>query len=350
MDEIFFLSGLAVLLIVLLGWGFKHLPKERWQMLAVVPLKKHNSNSWLGANLTYYGFFIATSQLIALMLLFILLHAAHISIEGAVLTITAVLMFSLPAARMVAIVVEKKRHTFTIGGASFVGIVIAPWAIILAEKLHGQDGTVFMPMIPLLAAMSIAYTLGEGLGRLGCISYGCCYGKPIEECNRVLQILFSRLHFIFYGDNKKVTYEAQLHGRKLIPIQAITCIIYSFGALVGSYLFLNGRFTYALLFTMMLTQLWRIFSETMRADFRGFSRISAYQKMGLISVLYMIAVCFFVATPPEIIPEISKGMNILWTPGIIVGLQVLWLVFFFTFGRSTVTASTVSFELIKEHI
>ena len=350
MDKVLFLTGLAVLLVTLLGWGFKHLPKERWQMLAVVPLKKHNDNSWLGANLTYYGFFIATSQLLALMLLLVLLHAANISIEGAVLSIIAVLLFSLPAARLVAIVVEKKRHTFTIGGASFVGIVVAPWAIILISKILGEDGTSFMPMIPLLASMSIAYTLGEGLGRLGCISYGCCYGKPIEECNRVLQTLFSKLNFIFYGNNKKVAYEAQLHGRKLIPIQAVTCIIYSFGALAGSYMFLNGAFTHALLFTMMLTQLWRILSETMRADFRGFSKISTYQKMGLISVFYIITVCFLVEAPPQVIPEITRGLHILWTPGVIVGLQVLWLVFFFTFGRSTVTTSTVSFELIKEHI
>jgi len=250
----------------------------------------------------------------------------------------------------VAILVEKKRHTFTIGGASFVGIVVAPWVAVLINTLFGQEGAFFMPMIPLLAAMSIAYTLGEGLGRLGCISYGCCYGKPIEECNRLLQFMFSKLNFIFYGDNKKVAYEAQLHGRKLIPIQAVTCILYSFGALVGSYMFLHGAFTQALLFTMMLTQLWRILSETMRADFRGFSRISTYQKMGLISVLYMATVCFFAGAPPQITPEITRGIHILWTPGIIVGLQALWLVFFFTFGRSTVTSSTVSFELIKEHI
>ena len=96
--------------------------------------------------------------------------------------------------------------------------------------------------------------------------------------------MFARASFIFYGSTKKVAYEAQLAGEKLIPIQAITCVLYTLGALIGSYLFLIGLFTPALLFTIALTQLWRILSETMRADFRGFGNISAYQKMGMMSV------------------------------------------------------------------
>ena len=350
MNDIIFITGLGLLLVCFLGWGFKHLPGERWQMLAVVPLKKDNDNCWLGANLTYYGFFVATSQLVSLIVLFILLKAMDISITGAVVATLAVLAFSLPAARLVAMIVEQKRHTFTIGGASFVGIIVAPWAVLLTGEMLGNNSSFFMPMIPLLAAMSIAYTLGEGLGRLGCISYGCCYGKPIEDCSRLSQILFSKLNFIFYGDNKKVAYEAQLHGRKLVPIQAITCVVYTLGALVGTYLFLNGAYTQALLFTMMLTQLWRIFSEAMRADFRGFSKISAYQKMGLLSVIYMLGVCYFVPAPPQVMPDIVHGLQVLWNPGVIIGLQLLWLFFFITFGRSTVTTSTVSFDLIKENI
>ena len=350
MNDIIFLMGLGFLLVCFLGWGFKHLPGERWQMLAVVPLKKDGTNCWLGANFTYYGFFIATSQLVSLIVLFVLLKAVHISITGAVVATLVVLACALPAARLVAIIVEHKRHTFTIGGASFVGIIIAPWAILVTGEFMATGNGFFMPMIPLLAAMSIAYTLGEGLGRLGCISYGCCYGKPIDDCGRLNQMLFSRLNFIFYGDIKKVAYESQLHGRKLVPIQAITCVLYTLGALLGTYLFLNGAFTQALLLTMMLTQLWRIFSETMRADFRGFSKISAYQKMGLLSVIYMVGVCYFVPAPPQVIPDIVHGLQVLWSPGVIIGLQLLWLLFFVTFGRSTVTTSTVSFELIKENI
>lgn len=350
MSEILFLSIFGVVLLAFLGWGFKHLPGERWQMLAVVPIRKNGCEGWRGANLTYYGFFVATSQLISLSLLLILLQSMHISIPGAITSTLVVLAFCLPAARLVAMIVEKKRHTFTIGGASFVGILIAPWAILGTSHVLGLYGDIHMPLIPMLSAMSISYTLGEGLGRLGCISYGCCYGKPIKDSNCILKFLFSRLNFIFYGDNKKVSYEAHLNGEKLIPIQAITCLLYTAGALAGVYLFLHGRFTEGLVMTMVLTQLWRIISETMRADFRGFGKISTYQKMGVLSVAYILVVTLYAPAHPTSIPAIMEGITILWNPAVILGLQLLWGVFFYTFGRSTVTSSTVSFELIREHI
>lgn len=350
MTEILFLACLAAFLFNFLGWGFKHLPGERWQMLAVVPMKKNFSDScWLGANLTYYGFFIATSQLIAFILLLILLGSASISLAGAFVVAGVILLFSLPAARIVAKMVEKKNHTFTIGGASFVGIIVAPWAIMGVDLLLQPYG-ISLPVIPLLAALSIAYTLGEGLGRLGCISYGCCYGKPIKECSPLVKFLFSKINFIFHGDTKKVTYEGKLNGEKLVPIQAITSVLYSFGALVGCYLFLKGRFTEALLLTMALTQIWRIFSEMFRADFRGFGKISAYQKMGLLSVLYIVFVVIFVTQPTVIVPSLSLGLSSIWNPAIIIGLQCMWFVFFYIFGRSSVTTSVVSFELIEENI
>jgi hypothetical protein len=349
MNDLLFLSGLGFILAHFLGWGFKHLPGERWQMLAVVPVRKGGENHWQGSNLTYYGFFIATSQLISLTLLLILLGAMGLSIPGTMLAILLVLACCIPAARLMAMLVEKKRHTFTIGGASFIGILLAPWSILLTNTILAT-GDAGLPLIPVLAAMAIAYTLGEGLGRLGCISYGCCYGKPLKECNTFLQWLFIRANFIFYGATKKVVYEARLSGEKLIPIQAITCVLYTFGALIGSYLFLIGWFTPALVFTIVLTQLWRILSETLRADFRGFGNVSAYQKMGMMSVLYILGVIYFVHAAPYADPEILDGVGVLWNPFVILGLQLLWLVFFFTFGRSTVTTSTISFELIRKHI
>ncbi len=349
MNDLLFLSGLGFILAHFLGWGFKHLPGERWQMLAVVPLRKGGENHWQGSNLTYYGFFIATSQLISLTLLLVLLGAMDLSIPGTIVAILIVLACCIPAARLMAMLVEKKRHTFTIGGASFIGILLAPWSIQLSNTMLASTDSK-LPIIPVLAAMAIAYTLGEGLGRLGCISYGCCYGKPLKDCNSLLRWMFARASFIFYGSTKKVAYEAQLAGEKLLPIQAVTCVLYTLGALIGSYLFLIGLFTPALIFTIALTQLWRILSETMRADFRGFGNISAYQKMGMMSVLYILGVIYFAHAAPYSNPEILDGIGVLWNPFVILGLQLLWLVFFFTFGRSTVTTSTVSFELIRKHI
>ncbi len=344
-----FVVALGGILAGFLAWAFKHLPGERWQMLAVVPTIKNRGNDWQGANLTYYGFFIATSQLLSLALLLILLGAMHVSIAGTMLIVLIILSACIPAARLIAVAVEKKRHTFTVGGASCIGILISPWVVQAVHSLMVDYGS-FLPVIPVLAALSIAYTLGEGLGRLGCISFGCCYGKPVKECHWLLQRLFARKNFIFHGATKKASYEGRLAGERLIPIQAITCVIYTSAALIGTLLFLDGNFTEALLLTILATQLWRIFSETLRADFRGFGKISAYQKMGFLSALYMVAVTLMIPAPHYIDPEVVNGFRVLWNPIIILAMQILWLLFFLIFGRSTVTTSTVSFDLIGKHV
>ena len=348
MIDIIFVLVLGFILANFLGWAFRNLPGERWQMLAVIPTVK-NREGWQGTNFTYYGFFVATSQLLALLLLFILLGAMYVSIPGTLVIILVILSVCIPAARLVAIIVEKKRHTFTIGGASCLGILIAPWVVHAVRQLMEDHGS-FLPIIPVLAALSISYTLGEGLGRLGCISFGCCYGKPVKDCHWILQRLFARRNFIFQGATKKANYEGRFAGEQLIPIQAITCVIYTSGALVGSLLFLDGHFTEALLLTIFLTQLWCIVSETLRADFRGFGKISSYQKMGILSALYMLLVTLLIPGPHYIDPDVLIGLKALWDPVLILAMQLLWLVFFIIFGRSTVTTSTVSFDLIRKHV
>lgn len=350
MIEMVFLITTALLLSVLLFWGFRHLPGERWQMLAVIPSRKMNAQLWQGINLTYYGFFIATSQLLSLSLLLILLGSMDISLPGTLLATGMVLAVSVPAARVVAILVEKKQHTFTIGGASFVGIIIAPFCIGAAKELLNGLSNCYLPLIPVMAAMAIAYTLGEGLGRLGCLSFGCCYGKPLRKCSPFVQKIFTGTATIFHGQIKKAEYESRLCGEPLVPVQAITCILFALTSFTGCLLFLQDHFTVALVLCIIVTQLWRILSETMRADFRGFSKISVYQKMSGLTVLYISGVALIPQTDILNHPMIIKGVSQLWHPGIIIGLQLTWLIFFFFFGRSTVTSATVSFSLLNERV
>lgn len=348
MDVLFFLLFMSVVLGHLLGWGFKHLPRERWQMFAVVPLAK-TGEQWQGANLTYYGFFIATGQLISLMLFLVLLGSLELSILMVSLVVAILFLFCIPAAKLIAMVVEKKRHTFTVGGASFLGILLAPWAVLVVNYGIGDSSTV-LPVIPVLAALSICYTMGEGIGRLACISYGCCYGKPIKECGSFLQWLLRHVAMEFHGQTKKVAYESSLTGEKLVPIQALTSVIYVSGALIGSYLYFIGLFTSALLFTIGLTQVWRVLSEMLRADFRGIGKISAYQKMGVLGVVYMCCITMFLQPFNGASPLLVNGLQSLWSPWVIIGLQVMWGVFFLFFGRSTVTNSTITFGLVQENI
>jgi hypothetical protein len=40
MIDLIFIVVLVLLFTLLFGWSFKHLPEERWQILASVPVKK----------------------------------------------------------------------------------------------------------------------------------------------------------------------------------------------------------------------------------------------------------------------------------------------------------------------
>ncbi len=351
MAELTFLGGITVLFTILLCWGFSFLPQERWQMLAVLPLHKRQDNSWHGLNLTYYGFFVATSQLFAVTLLVILLGSLAISLTGVLLTLFLLLFACLPAARVVAMIVEKKRHTFTIGGASFIGILLAPAAILCSATFLESAGLhASLPLLPTLAALSLCYLLGEGLGRLGCISYGCCYGKPVCQCSKNLQRLLWRQRFIFTGETKKAVYEGRFAGEPLVPIQAITAAIYTATTIICCWLFLHGHYRAVLLGTIIVGQGWRVLSESLRADFRGFSTISAYQKMAVAAIAYVVVLSWFLPIEPATQPVLANGFRILWQPGLILGLQGLWLLFFVIFGKSSVTTATVSFSIVPEHI
>src|SRR5262249_35618987 len=196
---------------------------------------------------------------------------------------------------VIARTVEKKKYTFTIGGALFVGVIVTPWIIQLmnatVSSLFGKK----IPMIPALAAAAVSYAYGEGVGRLACISFGCCYGKNIAQLSPLLRKIFKSVNFIFAGSTKKVSYEGQMEGVRVVPIQALTAVIYTMAALAGTYLYLKSRFVVALLLTMVLTQAWRFLSEILRADHRGSVKpITTYQVMAPVILIYLIAVVVYV--------------------------------------------------------
>jgi phosphatidylserine decarboxylase len=56
-----------------------------------------------------------------------LLGAAGVPLAGVMVFSVLMLALCVPASRLVARLVEGKAHTFTVGGAVFVGIVAAPW-------------------------------------------------------------------------------------------------------------------------------------------------------------------------------------------------------------------------------
>jgi len=346
-----FLTITAVILALYLWWGFRVLPGERWQMLATVPKLKNSNGSWQGINYTWYGLLNANAHLMAVAVLLILLGSLGIPTLAIVLLALGILSCCLPAAKIVAYIVEKKSHTFTVGGAVFVGIIITPLVIMMLNRFAGSALGFQIPVIAAWAAIAISYTFGEGLGRLACISFGCCYGKPLNDEKSAIIRFFSGSGFTFYGKTKKIVYADALEAIPVIPVQAMTAILYTTSGLIATALFLSSHQSAAFLTAIITTQTWRIFSETLRADYRGSGKISAYQIMGSTGMLYAVVMSLFMEqTASDVIPQIGEALNLIWQPGVLLFLQGVWLVVFLYTGRSTVTGANLSFHVHHERI
>lgn len=348
-NELFLVTLIAVF-AVLLWWGFRTLPGEGWQIIASLPVSRNESGVWNGINLTYYGLLTACAYVVAISILFVLMGAMGIPLKGTLAIVVMLLLHCIPASRLMARVIEKKSHTFTIGGASFVGVVIAPWAIWLANKSLGTRLDFHIPLIPALAAFIIAYAFGEGMGRLACISFGCCYGKPLSGCHSFVQRFFHNYAFIFSGKTKKIAYEGGLDGVKVVPVQAITAVLYVATGIFGIFLFLNAWYGTVFILTVVITQAWRLWSEVLRADYRGGGRISVYQVLAMVSVLYSFGIIALFPSEPMGWPDVMAGLVSLWNPAVLFFFFLVWLAMFLYTGRSTVTGSTLTFHVHRGRI
>jgi hypothetical protein len=347
MVDLFFVGFLAVALAVLFIWAFRKLPGERWQFVGSIPIQKNGDGTWRGINLTYYGFFNASAYLLAVTTVFVLLGAAGVAVKVIFVYTFGLLGLCMPASRLVARLVEKKRYTFSIAGASFVGLLISPWLAWLMEESFG----VYLPVRAAMGALSVSYALGEGVGRLACISFGCCYGKPISVLPKPLRRIFLGRSFIFLGKTKKIAYAGRLDGQAVLPIQAMTAVFYTAVGLIGMVFFLRGNLQSAFLLPLFATQLWRFVSEFLRADYRGRGRITAYQKMCLAAVVYaVIVVGTLTPTPPAGLPDLQAGLAGLWNPALLLFFQTLWVFSFLYTGKSQVTEAHMTFRVIQERI
>lgn len=350
MENLLFIAGLGVALFFLAVWGFKFLPREKWQVLSTVPIMKTADGKWKGLNLTYYGFFNGVAVTIATAIMIMLLGAVAMPLSGTLLFILGTALFAAPATKIVARIVEKKPCTLSIGGASFVGVIVAPWIALGVRQLFVMQQLPTIEVIVLLAAVSIAYSFGEGIGRLSCISFGCCYGKPISQLPAPIQFLFKRLNFVFQGETKKIAYAHHLDGEAILPIQGITSVVYFLSGLTGVYFFLSGHFSVAFFLTLATTQIWRVASEFLRADYRGEGTFSVYQYLAFISVLYSIGVALWFSYDPILTTSIRNGINTMWDLPVILFLQALFIAVFLMTGRSKVISAELSFKVQHDHI
>ncbi len=338
---------LAIFLTALFSWAFRSLPREQWQIFAALPREREPGGGWRGINLTYYGVLNALAVGIGVMVAIFLAGTVGLPLALPAWGLLAILAVSVPASRIVNRLVEGHWHGFTVGGASFIGMVLGPW-LVWSIWRFGRPTDGATEVLYVMGTVSSAYALGEGIGRLACISFGCCYGRALEGCPSWIRTLFSRWAFVFEGQMKKASYERGLEGQRLIPVQALTAIISSAAGLAGIALFLGGRPGLAYVVPIVITQLWRFLSEFLRADFRGHERISAYQRMALVGAAYTVVLGLLWPAVPHGAPDVARGFSLLWTPGAILFIEAIAAFVFVRMGVSTITTSHVSFDLTPD--
>jgi hypothetical protein len=348
-DEGFVLC-LAALLAIIVIWAFKRLPDERWQILASVPIVKDSSGHWLGLNFTYYGLLTANALVFGVAMLLLLLATLHIPTTITLGVVLASLLFCLPAAKWMARLIEGKQCSFTVAGAFFVGIFVVPVVVEVINLLLLTVGVQRIPVMAALAAIMVAYAFGEGLGRLACISFGCCYGKSLLDVHPILQRVFNQWHFVFSGKMKKIAYASGMDGKRVVPIQAVTAMLYIGVGLFATLLFLRGKFVWTFILAIAVTQGWRILSEALRADERGGGKISAYQAMTTAAMFSALCLGYAFAAELRVTPDLRAGLEAMWQPATVLSLQGLWVLVFLFFGKSMVTGAEITFHLHHDRI
>ncbi|QPJ61252.1 MAG: prolipoprotein diacylglyceryl transferase [Candidatus Nitronauta litoralis] len=343
--DLVFLFILSIALISYLIWGFKYLPGESRQILAVLPIKKRSGDSWDGLNITWYGLLVANGVTGAAALSIFLFGGLGWNTLKGLLLIAWILAWALPSAKIIARWVEEKPNTFTTSGAFAAGLVVAWPGVILINQISGDAlGTAFDPMNALTLLM-IAYVFGEGLGRLGCISFGCCYGKRVEDCPPWLRRVVDHFHFVFQGKTKKIAYAQGWEGIPVVPVQGITAIVLVFTGLISLTIFLSGHPSAAFLVALSFSQAWRVFSEYFRSDYRGNGTFTFYQVISLISIFLGIGLTFFIKDIENQSFDLLRGTESFRQSTTLLFLNGLWIIVLYYMGRSRVTGSSIRFHV-----
>ncbi len=343
-----FIAGMAVSLAALYAWAFRRLPRDRWQFIGAA-VGEPAKTGWHSVNLTWYGFFAASAYAAGCGLLTVLLGAVGVPAWGAILATAAMMVVCVPASSLIARWVEGSRHGFTVGGASFAGLCVAP-LVFGAMDAAAEDLGFETPVTACFAALSIAYVLGEGVGRLACISFGCCYGKPIAEVRGWVRRFSRRYHFVFTGATKKIAFASGLEGVPVVPVQAMTAMLYGLVALGALWLYFEGLYGWVIALVVATSQAWRVYSETIRADYRGSNRITAYQVMAAIAGSLSLLAPFVLSGGTGHQSSLANGLAVLWQPESLVWVQVVWITLFLVMGRSRQTGGHMHFHVHHDRI
>ncbi|MBC7195846.1 MAG: prolipoprotein diacylglyceryl transferase [Deferribacterales bacterium] len=355
MEIIIFLSAYICFLGFFTYFGIKFFPKENYQVLCIIPVKKYKNGKWYGLNITYYGLISAISYTFAVFTFLILTKSYSIKIQIIVISAILILISCMPAARFMARIIEKKKNTFTISGAAFIGTLLSPIIFFATSYLFTLDLN-FARKIAfiLLSALSVSYILGEGVGRLACISFGCCYGKKVDEYHGVFKNFFNKFNTVFEGKTKKASYEGGCENIKTIPVQSLSSIIYNTTGLIGIILFSLGYIKTCFVLTVVVANLWRFVTEFLRNDHRGtIKKYSNYQYFSFITIFYafLIVLIFNVDIDKNgIFFDIKSGFNEIKNFWITTFLLSIFVVSFIYTGISKVTYAKLEIEVFSKNI
>lgn len=327
--------ALVGVVAAIISSGLKVLPRENMQILASIPVRRRTDGLWQGVNLTWYGAMQALAMVSAAGLGLILACAAGVPTAEIAVVALVLIAVALPSARGVAYWVERRRGSFTVGGAIFVATLAMPWTVLAADAYFGTSCA-----LAVVAALAAAYALGEGIGRLACISFGCCYGRRLSDCPRWLRRLFANRPAVVVGRTRKAVYASGCEGVPLVPVPALSAVVLSGAGVVASLLYLEGRVRAAALVALGIAFGWRFASEFVRADYRGKGRISAYQAMALGCLAYAIPVVL-VLPQPNHQPDVGRCLSLVVSPLLWAALAALGIAVFAYLGTSTVTTATI---------
>lgn len=347
MLDLIFVLTLALVLASALGWGVARLHHEHWQIMATIPRAKAEDGSWRGANITWYGAITASACLLGAALFLLLTAALGVPLGHTAALLAGIALFCLPAAKFLAQYIEGVPNAFSVAAATSVGVLVAPLAMLVLNLIWHETP---LPLLGTLAALSVAYVYGEALGRLACISFGCCWGKPVSALGPLERRLFGRFAMTFHGSCKKIAYVSGLEGIAVVPIQAITSVVYLVLGSAAMLSLLRGHPGVALFVGLGLSQLWRAYSETLRADDRSGRRFTPYQLLALGMAGFAALLALLLPAAPSVAVRLEEGLRTLWQPGVILTLQIAWFGVFLYTGWSGVTGSSLSFHVRRDRV
>lgn len=348
-----FIIILSFVLIFFMQIVFRKFTQEKYQFIAAVPIKK-NGNVWKGINFTFYGFITASSIVLGISIFYLLMLMQSYPGIMIILVVAPILIVGILSAKFLAILIEKKKSVFSVGAAVFVSFLISPFVVYFVNNYLGSMLGIEIDFMYFMSAVSVSFLFGEGIGRLACISYGCCYGKPVGSLSPIWKRVFKKINFVFYGKTKKIAYASNYDEIPVVPIQAITSIVCNTIGVLGLYLLMNGYVFLSFLISSIWVFLWRFLSEFMRSDYRGgVKQVSLYQVFSLVSIVYAILIAlisnhFFVINfkSYDLIVVLEK----FWSANTLVILQLVWFFCFVYFGKSNMTTSKIEFAVKEELI